>query len=222
MKTVIIRFRQLLYRLKYKLPDGCSIGRNVTLRNSKLEGRNKIQKNSVLVDTKVGHSSFIGQNCTLVKTLIGKYCSLGEEVKIIYGNHPTRQFVSTYPAFYSAVAQYGYAFVNKTIFAEFSTVDGNTYVQIGHDVWIGSYAHIHSGVKIGDGAIIATGAVVTKDVPPYAIVGGVPAKIIRYRFDEDQIKYLEKFKWWDRDVNWLADNVGLFSDIEEFVNRSSK
>ena len=89
-------------------------------------------------------------------------------------------------------------------------------IEIGNDVWIGDSAIIMDGVKIGDGSIIAAGAVVTKDVPPYAIVGGVPAKIIRYRFDEDDINFLLELSWWEKDKKWIKENAEKFSDIRNF------
>ena len=89
--------------------------------------------------------------------------------------------------------------------------------HIGNDVWIGLNATILDGVTIGDGAIVAAGAVVTKDVPPYAVVGGVPAKIIKYRFTESQIDFLLKFRWWEKDRKWIQQNYKRFQDIESFI-----
>lgn len=88
---------------------------------------------------------------------------------------------------------------------------------IGNDVWIGARAIILSGVKIGDGAIIAAGAVVTKDVEPYTIAGGVPAKPIRKRFTDEQIDALINLKWWDKDDMWMREYAAMFSHIEELI-----
>lgn len=92
------------------------------------------------------------------------------------------------------------------------------YVEIGNDVWIGNDVTLFDGINVGDGAIIANGAIVTKDVIPYSIVGGVPAKLIRMRFTETQILNLKEFKWWNKDFNWLRNNYTIFSDIENFLN----
>ncbi|MBU9735538.1 CatB-related O-acetyltransferase [Lachnospiraceae bacterium ASD5720] len=87
-------------------------------------------------------------------------------------------------------------------------------VIIGNDVWIGDGAQIIGGHKIGDGAIVAAGAVVTKDVLPYSIVGGVPAKIIRFRFEKDDINYLMQLKWWDKDREWIEKHAAYFENIK--------
>ncbi|MGN1275552.1 MAG: CatB-related O-acetyltransferase, partial [Floccifex sp.] len=81
---------------------------------------------------------------------------------------------------------------------------------IGNDVWIGNNVTILAGVSVGDGAVLAAGAVVTKDVPPYAIVGGVPAKILRFRFDDGTIKELQKLEWWNKNPDWIKEHKDQF------------
>lgn len=93
-------------------------------------------------------------------------------------------------------------------------------IRIGNDVWIGDSAMLMDGIVIGDGAVVAADAVVTKDVPPYAIVGGVPAKLIRYRFeDQKTIQSLLDAKWWDQPIEWLQKNADAFSCVDELLNR---
>ena len=101
-------------------------------------------------------------------------------------------------------------------------VDQKTAVYIGNDVWIGSDVTILSGVKIGNGAIIAAGAVVTKDVAPYTVVGGIPAKPIKKRFSDEQIAFLEAFEWWNQTPDWLKAHCEIMQNIDMFMKEYSK
>ncbi|MFC2097905.1 CatB-related O-acetyltransferase, partial [Bacteroidota bacterium] len=121
-------------------------------------------------------------------------------------------FVSTHPAFYSKQKQARITFAEKQYFEEYEKI------LIENDVWLGANVIIVDGVKIGNGAMIGAGAVVTKDVPPYAIMGGVPAKIIKYRFEKDKIDFLQKSEWWNKDIDWLKKNYQLFHNIQKFQN----
>ena len=143
---------------------------------------------------------------------IGSFCSIAPEVLIGLGRHPSKTFVSTYPAFFS-IDNSGcrVSFTQQQVFQELLPV------YIGHDVWIGARVIINDGVKIGDGAIVGAGSVVTKDVEPYSIVGGVPAKHIRYRFTGQQIELLLSIRWWEKDIGWIKERVHLFEDIETFL-----
>jgi acetyltransferase-like isoleucine patch superfamily enzyme len=137
-------------------------------------------------------------------------------VKIGLGKHPSKKFVSTYPAFYNPDSKVGPIQTDKLKFQEFSPV------KIGNDVWIGDRVLILDGVTIGDGAIIGAGAVVTKDVEPYSISVGIPAKPVRKRFTDEQISFLLKFRWWDKEESWIHDNMDLFDDIDAMMNGYKK
>ena len=156
-----------------------------------------------IVNSNIGKYTYIGIGSKIIHTEIGNFCSIASDVNIGLEEH-TLQNISTSPIFTESHNATGYSWTKEDVFIPFK----RTY--IGNDVWIGFRALIKSGIKIGNGAVIAAGAVVTKDVPPYAIVGGVPAKIIKYRFSEDIIDELQKSQWWN-----LPDEI-IIKHIQSF------
>ena len=198
-----------------------TFGNNVLISfSTKCEGYNYIGNNSSATDSYFGYASYIADNTHIVHAYIGKFTSIGPGVKFVFGKHPTSCFVSTHPSFFSTQNQVGFSFTRKQLFKEYSDpIAENRYsIKIGNDVWIGANVLILDGVSIGDGAIVAAGAVVIKDIQPYTIVGGVPAKFIKNRFSQNQIDFLLKFKWWDKKITWLKSNAHLFTNIEHFQN----
>lgn len=191
------------------------------IRNVDFEGHNKVSKNNHLSNVFMGKFSYTSTNTSLSRVKIGKFTSIGPNVLSVGGEHPVETFVSTHPIFYSLKKQIGISFVKTQMFEEYKYVDinKNYHIIIGNDVWIASNVLLLEGITIGNGAVIAAGAVVTKDIPPYAIVGGVPAKLIRYRFSSKKIEYLQKLNWWDKDVKWIHNNAHLFSNIENLKSK---
>jgi len=214
--------KQLIINTIFKLRYGKKlvIQKNVTVaKGSAFFGQNKLYEN-VFFSGEMHGGSYIGPNST-VYGQIGKYCSIGPNVSVLPGTHPMH-FVSTSPVLYSKSNQAGYSLTSKQYFEELQFADENNKysVIIGNDVWIGSNAIIVGGNKIGDGSVILANATVTKDVPPYAVVGGVPAKVLKYRFTEEQIDSLLRIKWWEKEEEWIGNNLELFLDIEEFLRKN--
>lgn len=210
-----VRFNTIREKLAQK-KSGTSISLSSNVRGSFFEGDNSVESGSCCIESRLGRFSYIGSDCCIEKTQIGRYTSIAPRCRIVYGDHPTRTFVTTHPAFYSQKRSVGRCLVDCNKFEEIRYADreNRTMVTIGNDVWIATDCKILAGVKIGDGAVVATGAVVTKDVPPYAIVGGIPARVIRYRFSEDTIEWLMNLRWWDKDENWVRKYAEYFEDIE--------
>ncbi len=216
LRTLCFFMRRMRIMGKYvgKSVRVCS-GVKVSSRTS-FEGHNYIGCGSSF-NGNLGFGSYIG-NDSSISAAVGRYCSIANNVKTINGFHPTEGYISTHPAFYSEINSVNLSYSGKNIFDEYRYADENRglAVSIGNDVWIGQNANILAGVEIGDGAVIAAGAVVIRNVPPYAIVGGVPAKVIRYRFTEEQRAQLLELRWWDKDEAWIRENMPLMVNDEKF------
>ena len=160
-----------------------------------------LDKEQSVVGATLGEGSYLVQGTlefggTQCHVLIGKYSSIGHRIKFIAGLNHDSSRVSTYP-FHEAFEGMQDGSVNNY-------PESNHYqIVIGNDVWIGADVTLLGGVKIGNGAVIGAGAVVAKDVPPYAVVVGNPARVIKYRFDEATIEWLQKLRWW----NWAPEKI---------------
>lgn len=192
------------YSLVKSNRTNCEVGKNV-----------RITPPYRMYNAFVGDFSYISGGCGLFNVRIGKCCSIGGNFKAGLGLHPLNG-ISTHPMFYSSVPKNG-----MTLCAEDKMVE-MPEVEIGNDVFIGENVTIVGTVKIGDGAVIGAGAVVTKDIPPYAIAVGVPAKVIKYRFDERTIERLLKRQWWNDDIEKLKNVEKYFWDVEAFLNEKDE
>lgn len=218
MKKVAINILRFMKRKKLKNSQSIIMDSSVLFGFTSLfDGKNKINKNTIIENSKIGLATYIGQECSFYNTVVGKYCSIANNVKTVIATHPVNTFVSTHPAFFSTLKQAGFTYTNKQLFDEIKYIDKENKVSviIGNDVWIGENVIILGGVTIGDGAVIGAGAVVTHDIEPYSINVGVPSKKIRYRFEKNEIEFLENLKWWDKPEEWIKNNIDKFENINK-------
>jgi acetyltransferase-like isoleucine patch superfamily enzyme len=207
----IVKYLYFKWKFRGKLKFNFSV--NIGF-HSHFEGMNKIYPNAIFFG-EMGLGSYIGENCYL-SGKIGRFTSIAPSVKQSTGRHPmTEPFVTTSPMFFSLMKQNGNTFATEQRYEEliFADISKKYPIIIGSDCWIGEGAFIVDGITIGDGAVVLAHAVITKNIPPYAIVGGVPAIILKYRYDEETIRFLLDFKWWDKDIYWLRNNADLLCDI---------
>lgn len=189
---------------------------SVRLREAVIGKRCELLRNTRMEYASLGDYSYLGEHCEVADARIGKFCAIANMVRIGAPNHPMdrpSQHRFTYvPEYYEETARRDAGF-----FAQRRA----DQVIVGNDVWIGHAAILLPGVTIGDGAVIAAGAVVSKDVAPYSIVGGVPAKLIRERFSRDIAAKLAAIAWWDWPEAKLFAQVEAFQsgDIEGFCRR---
>lgn len=220
LKFRIINKILVFYRLRRFVPNDIHI--DSTARPSRdciFEGMNAVHPH-VVFKGRLGFGSYIGNSCSL-SAEIGRFTSIAPHVHTMSGTHPySVPYVSTAPCFFSNGApeyQNGSSFADNVYFEEHRLIDSKRKiaVKIGSDCWIGEGVLIVGGVRIGNGAVVLAGAVVTKDVPEYAIVGGVPARVIKYRYDEETINFLLKIQWWNNEKDWFDKNWKLMLDINE-------
>lgn len=200
-----------------KLAEGY-VDASVTQRDVKIGRRCEVLQKTRMEYCTLGDYSYIGEYCDVADAEIGKFCAIANMVRIGAPNHPMQrpsQHRFTYvPEYYEAQTQRDSSFFSARRTAR---------VVVGHDVWIGHGAILLPGIQIGTGAVIAAGAVVSKDVAPYSIVGGVPAKQIRERFSREIAQKLLDIAWWDWPEERLFKELPAFQneDIEAFCSRFS-
>lgn len=204
--------RDIQNKYKYTnaiIDEACSFTKDTIIGN-----HTHILKGTVVNHSHIGNYTYCNRNGLIQNATIGNYCSIAQEVIIGLGAHPLNMFSSS-TLFYKSKNTLRVKLIEKDInFKEYQPIN------IGSDVWVGTRAVILDGVKIGHGAVVAAGAVVTKDVPPYAIVAGIPAKIIKYRFNTAQIKSLLASSWWNKTAKEIDNEIENLKAI--FENNPNK
>lgn len=192
--------------------ENCVVGDFTRLKNVNLSDYAKADRDNFLLNSSIGTCSYTGRNDTILHSTIGKFCSIAWNISIGPAEHN-----------YNKITSHDFLYNN------FYGICGNTVsydrfelpCEIGNDVWIGANSIILRGVKIGNGCVIGANSVVTKDIPPYAIAVGSPAKVIKYRFSESVIEELQQLEWWNLPLQVIRENFSLFSNnnIKEIINQ---
>lgn len=186
-----------------------------TIIDTKFGVWNEVDKNCIFLESEIGDYTYFGDNCDVAHAKIGKFCSVAKGVRINPANHPMERatqhhFTYRRKMFQMDIKDDEYIFQWRR----------DKKVVIGNDVWIGHNAIIMGGITIGDGAVIGSGSVVTKDVAPYTVVAGVPAKFIKRRFSERITKELMEIRWWNWSRSEIKERMGDFvGDIEKFIEK---
>ena len=211
LKTVVYILKERV-KMYFK---GSHIGKGSYFNGGTVfEGLVNIEKRTKLVNCYIGKGTDIASDSKFVGCKIGRYCIIGDKCENIYGHHPIKFYIGMNSKLYAPQKN---GFAKKWLYTDlykYADKDKTYYNVIGNDVYLTNDVKIIEGVKIGDGAVVTPGSVVTKNVPPYAIVRGNPAKVEAYRFKREDIDFLLDLKWWERDEEWIRNHVEYFSDIK--------
>lgn len=189
---------------------GTVIGQDTFVRDSNIGENVQFNRRNIIENSVIGRYTYTGANTIIKSADVGSFCSMSWNISMT-GNQHDYTRLTGHP--FSCLVSFG--FVEKNIPLD------KRRICVGNDVWIGANACILPGIQIGDGAVIGGGCVVTKDIPPYAIAVGNPAKIIKYRFSEGQIHRLLQIKWWDWPDGTIKNNLYLFQQMisDDVINQ---
>lgn len=203
----------IMQELPHLLSEEPYIDPSAIIEKVSLGKYTEVSAGAKLTESSLDDYSYVMERCEIIYSSIGKFSNIASDVRINPGNHPI-EWVSQHHFLYR-LKQYGFAEENNESFFGWRRLQR---VTIGHDTWIGHRAIILPGVTVGNGAVVAAGAVVTRDVKPYSVVAGVPAKPLRSRFPEAVWTVLEEMAWWDWDHQTIKARIDDFYDIRRFIS----
>jgi acetyltransferase-like isoleucine patch superfamily enzyme len=217
------KIRHWIITIWHKYKYNLIVGSGTYISKSEFEKNCAVGNNCQVTNTEVGKYSYITEGARISHAKIGKFCSIGPNLRVGMATHPIKKFVSTSPMFHSKYTNLNVSFVKKNEITTHKYIDKKKlfFIEIENDVWIGANVTIMDGVKIGSGAVIGANSLVTKNIPPYAVAVGMPAKIINYRFNKSEIRKLLNLEWWNRDDEWLIHKINLFKDVKKFLKNGN-
>lgn len=214
MKTFYLLVKNVIKFFYYLSQSELNLGSVFkVITKSKFDKNTLVYSPCSISEVIIGYGTYIASHSNVHNTTIGKFCSIGPNFFCGYGIHPING-ISTSPMFYSTKKQNGITLSCKDKIIE------REPIIIGNDVFIGANVTVLDGVKIGDGAVIGAGAVVTKDIPPYAIALGVPARVVKFRFDDIIITKMLKIQWWNWPEDQLKEIEQEFFSVRDFVSHN--
>jgi acetyltransferase-like isoleucine patch superfamily enzyme len=218
-RKIFFPFKKLTFCIKKKIVVDTN---GYFDRSTELHGRNYIGRNTFLSEVDLGYGSYVADESYLFKTKIGKYCSIAPRVTTAIGHHPINECISTSPSFFSNSPVNGLCYHINSEYCEFRYRNKSQKfcIEIGNDVWIGAGVVLLEGIRIGDGAVIGAGSVVTKDIEPYGVYAGCPAKKIKSRFEKDEIEQLLHLQWWNKEEEWIKEHAAEFNYVNIFIERN--